>query len=244
MSALTRTERVLHWANAGAFFALLATGMALYLPSLAAHLANRPVIKALHLAAAVAWLLALGLVAALGDRQALLNTRREIERFDRDDALWLRRRRAPQGRFNAGQKVHVIVQAGFLVLFFVSGTLLLLGERNTSLRLPSTIVLHDALTYVGVLLVVGHIYLAMVDRATRPALRGMLRGTVDSDWALLHHPKWDASEPGRRTRRRPEPKDLALAAVLIAASVGGGAALVNSVVDGGSAPRGASLSPR
>ncbi|MDQ6807100.1 MAG: cytochrome b/b6 domain-containing protein [Actinomycetota bacterium] len=184
VARFTRTERALHWVNAGAFAALLATGLPLYLPSLAAQIANRPVVKALHLAAAVAWLLALGLVATLGDRQALLRTRREIERLDRDDALWLLRRRTPQGRLNAGQKLHAIVQAGFVVLFCISGTLLLVGERNTSLRLPSTIVLHDALTYLAVLLVVGHIYLATVARATRPALRGILLGTADGEGAV------------------------------------------------------------
>jgi len=43
-------------------------------------------------------------VVVLGDRRALARTRREIERFDPDDLLWLRRRPAPQGRFDSPEQ--------------------------------------------------------------------------------------------------------------------------------------------
>ena len=92
-----RTERTLHWVHATAFFAMLATGLVLYLPVLAQVVSNRPLMKAMHLVAATAWLTALLLVAVLGNRRALGRTRRELERFDADDLRWLRGAPCPRG---------------------------------------------------------------------------------------------------------------------------------------------------
>lgn len=184
------TERLLHWVHALAFFVLLGSGLVLYLPSLADWFGNRPLAKTIHLIAAVAWLVALAAIALAGNRRTLARDRREIERFDADDLAWLRGRPAPQGRFNAGQKAHAIIQAALAVLFTVSGVLLWLGERNTSFRLDGTIVLHDGAMFVAVALVIGHLFLALVWPTTRPALRGMVRGDVDAEWAAEHHEKW------------------------------------------------------
>ncbi len=194
------TERRLHTAHATAFGVLLFTGFALYLPFLAQIFNDRPLFKSIHLVAAVAWLTALALVALLGDRAALRRTRREIERFDADDVLFLRRRPSAAGRFNGGQKAHALVQAGLAVLFTVSGVLLWLGERNTAWRLEGTIALHDAATLLVAVLVAGHILMAM----SRPAsLEGIWRGTVPASYAAEHHPRWHpgavpaGARPGR-----------------------------------------------
>jgi formate dehydrogenase subunit gamma len=187
----SRTERVLHWVNAAGFFVLLASGLVLYLPSLASVVGRRPMVKDVHFWAGIGWVSALALVALLGDRRGLLRTAREIDRFDPEDVRWLRRRRpAPQGRFNAGQKVNAALTAAFLVLFLVSGLLLWLGERDTRFRFASTVVLHDGLLYASLVLLVGHLYLAVLHPATRHALRGMVTGTVREEWAREHHPRW------------------------------------------------------
>ena len=189
----SRTERTLHWVNALGFFMLLATGLILYLPSLSVLVGRRPLIKDLHAWSGVGWVCALALIALLGDRRGLLRTARDLDTFDADDVRWLRRRRpAPQGRFNAGQKVNASLNAAFTVLFLVSGLLLWLGERDTRFRFASTVVLHDGVMYVALALLAGHLYLALIHPATRHSLRGMTVGTVDEDWARAHHPKWAA----------------------------------------------------
>ena len=76
------------------------------------------------------------------------------------------------------------------VLFVVSGLLLWLGERDTRFRFASTVVLHDGLFFVTFVLLVGHLFLALIYPATRHALRGMVVGTVQEDWAARHHAKW------------------------------------------------------
>jgi formate dehydrogenase subunit gamma len=190
----TLTERLLHWVHASAFFVLLGSGLILYLPALAADVGQRPFVKEVHLYTAFSWAAAILLIALLGNRRALLRSAREIDSFDRDDARFLRGRGAPQGRFNAGQKVNAIITAAFAVLFFVSGMLLWVGEQNTAIRLGGTLYLHDALMYISVVIVLGHLYLALINRSTRHSLRGMVLGSVREDWALAHHRKWLAPE--------------------------------------------------
>ncbi len=187
----TLTERMLHWVHASAFLVLLGSGLVLYLPSLSTAVARRPLIKDIHFWTGISWAGAILLVAALGNRRAVAQTIREIDRFDRDDGRFLAgRTTSPQGRFNAGQKVNAILTAAFAVLFFASGLLLWYGERDTRFRLGGTVFLHDALMYLSVVIVAGHLYLSLIHPTTRHALRGMILGTVREDWARAHHAKW------------------------------------------------------
>ncbi|MBA3366742.1 MAG: cytochrome b/b6 domain-containing protein [Actinobacteria bacterium] len=197
----SRTERALHWLHAGAFFVLLFSGLVLYLPSLSVAVSNRPLVKAIHVYTAIAWLLALLLVVLVGDRPGLRRTLRELDLFDRDDRRWLAARAAPQGRFNAGQKLNAALTGAIAVLFSVSGFLLWYGERDTDFRWTSTILLHDALTAVSVLLVAGHLYLTLIHPSTRHSLRGMTLGSVREDWARQHHVKWVPPEEHPRPER-------------------------------------------
>jgi formate dehydrogenase subunit gamma len=179
----SRTERTLHWVNAAFFLYLLATGLILYLPQLATDVGRRPLVKDLHFWGGIGWIAALALVAIAGDRRGLLRTARELEVLEHD-------------RFNVGQKVNALLTAAFMLLFVASGLLLWLGERDTLFRFANTVTLHDALLYASLILLVGHLYLAVIHPATRHALRGMTRGTVSEEWARRHHPNWMVT-PGR-----------------------------------------------
>jgi formate dehydrogenase subunit gamma len=182
-------ERLLHWVNALGFFFLLVTGLILYLPSLSMLVSRRQTIQGIHFWGGVGWLATLAAVILLGGRR-LLATARELETFDGDDLRWLRGRGAPQGRFNAGQKINAALTAAFTILFGVSGLLLWFGEQDTRYRFASTVILHDGLMYVSLALLVGHLYLALIHPATRHSLRGMAIGNVSAEWAARHHAKW------------------------------------------------------
>jgi formate dehydrogenase subunit gamma len=187
----SRTERTLHWANAVFFFFLLATGLILYLPSLSIAVGRRMLMQDLHFWSGIAWVSVLAAIVVLGDRKGIVETAREVDRFDRDDLRWLAGKvPAPQGRLNAGQKVNAALTAAFTLLFLVSGLLLWFGERNTSWRFASTVVLHDGLMYVSLALLLGHLYLAVINPSTRHALRGITTGSVSEEWAATHHSKW------------------------------------------------------
>jgi len=175
----SRTERTLHWVNATGFLFLLATGLILYLPRLSVLVGRRPLIKDLHFWGGIGWVSVIAIVILLGDRRGLLRTAREFEQLR-------------PSRFNVGQKVNAILNAAFVVLFLASGLLLWLGERDTTFRFASTVLLHDWLLYIATGLLLGHLYLALIHPATRHSLRGMTRGTVREDWAKHHYPNWRA----------------------------------------------------
>ncbi|MTD44797.1 hypothetical protein GKE82_10970 [Conexibacter sp. W3-3-2] len=209
------TERLLHWTHTAGFLAMLGTGLLLYVPAFSDVLGGRPTAKAAHLGASIAWLVAMALVVLLGDRRGLHVTLQEIDRFDQDDRDWLRRRGTPPARFNAGQKLHTVVQAGFAALFVASGTLLWLSERVNGLRLQGTIVVHDAAMFGAVALLLGHLWLALVWPPTRHAMRGIVRGTVRASWAARHHPRWRAASAESPRTRWTVPRSAWLASVLI-----------------------------
>jgi formate dehydrogenase subunit gamma len=192
----TRTERTLHWVHASAFLALLATGLVLYVPSLSIWISRRNLVKNVHLWVAVAWAIAIVAILVVGDHRRLAADWREVEAIDGDDRRWLRGRRAPQGRFNAGQKVNVLLTVAFALLFVLSGFFLWLGERDHRFLFDGTGAVHDVLTYVSVALLVGHLYLALIHPSTRHALRGMTTVEVDEAWARKHHAKWVEADRG------------------------------------------------
>lgn len=199
----TVSERAVHWIHATVFFSLLATGAILYFPALSVAVGRRQAVKDVHLWSALAWLVAVLVVVIVGDRASLRRTLREVDRFDRDDRRWLAGRRAPQGRFNAGQKVNLILTGALSLLFVFSGLLLWLGERDTRFRLDGSIALHDGLTLISLALLAGHLYLAVLHPSTRHALRGITRGDVREDWAEAHHPKWVEAERASGRDRPP-----------------------------------------
>ena len=198
----TATERLAHWLLAGTFFVMLGSGLALYLPSLS-NIVARPTAKAWHLWSAA--VLGIGIVAlvAFGNRRALGRTALDLERLDRDDAEWIAGAPSrfvtgepapPQGRFNAGQKLNAAITLGLMIVMAVTGLLLWYGEQDTAFRYAGTVYVHDWGAWLLIVLVAGHMYLAVLHPATRHALRGMTVGDVDREWAAAHHAKWVSAE--------------------------------------------------
>ncbi|MDO9354678.1 MAG: cytochrome b/b6 domain-containing protein [Solirubrobacteraceae bacterium] len=217
------TERVLHATNGVAFLLLLLTGLALFLPFVAQLFGNRPVVKAVHLAVAALWLTAILLTAILGDRRVLRRTRVQFESLSAEDLRWLRSsaaRARPQGKFNGGQKFHAVLQGALTFLFFLSGTFMYLGERNTDFRFPGTIALHDFAMVFATIFVIGHIYIAFSPKAV-DSLSGMVDGTVPASYAAEHHPRWNPDDDPITPTPKPGPLRTVLAAVVLVAGIVG-----------------------
>ena len=180
----------MHWVHAAAFFVLLASGLCLYLPSLAELVGRRGLLKSIHIYTAVAWAIALMAIVVLGDRRSLRRDVRDVEFWDADDRSWFRGRSTPSGRLNAGQKLNTIFTVALSLLFVFTGFFLWYGERDTSFREPNALLVHDWLTYASVILLIGHLYLSLIYPKTRHSLNGITRGWVREDWARRHHAKW------------------------------------------------------
>jgi formate dehydrogenase subunit gamma len=189
-------EQSLHWLLAVSFLVMLATGLILYLPSLAEVAAQRQLWKSIHLGAALGFWVGVLLIWS-SDPVELRSAKHEIDRFDSDDRAWLawsvtrRGAEPPQGRFNAGQKLNTAIVAGLMVVFTFTGVLIYLQEASARFRGTSAILIHDVAMYIAIPLVIGHLYLALLNPSTRHSLRGMTLGSVRRDWARRHHSKWE-----------------------------------------------------
>jgi formate dehydrogenase subunit gamma len=181
----TAAQRVLHLILAVTFFGMLWTGLCLWSPALA-EVMNRPLAKQWHL-----WFsIALG-VAFVG---ILILRPRDVAAFVKGGPRRIvNHEGAPeQGWLNAGQKLNTAITIGLLIVLAFTGVLLWLGEQNTAFRFGGTVDVHDIATILIIVLVLAHLYLALVNRTTRASMSGMIDGTVDREWARANHGRWVA----------------------------------------------------
>ena len=181
----------MHWLTTLAFFCLLISGLIV-----GRRGTFHDVMYAWHLASAGVLIAGVGVIVAVGNRRALGGTARELGRLDADDNAWLAALPArllrgapepPSGRFNAGQKLNYLLICVLLAVLLISGVDTILAGTHHNLIFAG----HKLATIGICVLVAGHMYMALVNPATRHALRGMLTGEVDRQWAREQHPRWE-----------------------------------------------------
>ncbi len=186
----TVSERAVHWLLALAFFSLLVSGLVV-----GRRGTFHDVMYAWHLVSAGVLVGGVMLIVVAGNRRALRRTARELGSLDVEDREWLgaipaRLRsgspKPPAARFNAGQKVNFTLVCILLAALYITGVDTILAGTHHNLVFGG----HKLATIALCVLVAGHLYMALVNRATRPALRGMLTGDVDREWARKHYPRW------------------------------------------------------
>jgi formate dehydrogenase subunit gamma len=187
----TVSERAAHWLTALAFFSLLVSGLVV-----GRRGTFHEVMYAWHLASAGVLLGGVALIVVAGNRRAVGVTARELSSLSVEDREWLRAipervlagaPEPPAARFNAGQKVNFVLVCILLAALYVSGVDTIVAGTHHNLIFGA----HKLATIALGVLVAGHLYMALVNRATRPALRGMLTGEVDREWARKHYPGWE-----------------------------------------------------
>jgi formate dehydrogenase subunit gamma len=187
----TASERGVHWLTAVAFFSLLFTGLVV-----GKRGTFHNVMYAWHLASAGILVAGMALIAFSGNRRALARTARQLRTLDAEDRRWLASASSrmlagtaepPAGRFNAGQKVNFLLVCILLAALYITGGDTILAGTHHNLIFGA----HKLATIGVSVLVAGHLYMALVNRGTRPALRGMLTGEVDREWARQHYPRWE-----------------------------------------------------
>ena len=193
-----RVERGVHWVNAGLFLVLIVTGAALYFTPLIALVGRRKLIEQVHLYVGLALPLPLLLGIAGSWGRGLRRDVSRINGWTEADLQWLRglvdtasgRRQAARprlGTFNAGQKLNAAFVAGGGLVMLGTGALLhWYVPFPLSWRAGATFV-HNWLAVTFVVVIVGHITIAITDRE---ALRAMLGGRVSRAWAARHAPAW------------------------------------------------------
>jgi formate dehydrogenase subunit gamma len=195
-----KTTRWFHWTFVLPFLGLAGTGASLALrETLGLGEEGTRTLVRVHETIAAVWLLAPPLVLLSGQTRSALADLTLPFRLTRDDLRWLalqplavlgRAELPPAGKLNGGQKMNGLLAAALALGLAATGIWLW--------RRPGALVpwfAHLLLFLAWLPAFAGHFYLAVLNPGTRHALRAMLQGDVDLDWARHHHPLWAESAP-------------------------------------------------
>jgi len=189
------TQRLVHWTGVITFLLLLFSGIVLLVPPLA-FLAAGGVSRLIHRIAIVPFMLLPIAYVVLNPKAAkalivesFTYTREDLEWFKHMPAYFFGRTKGlpPQGRINAGQKLHHAMTFLMFATVAASGFVLLFGKGQLGPEpLALTAMIHD-LSMLGLtVMMIGHLYFALV----YDALSAMLTGFVTEEYAKMEHPKW------------------------------------------------------
>ena len=189
----------MHRSTAVLVAVLFVTGLTLYYEPLTVLVSRRALVAGIHIVTGL--LLPLPMLFGLLMSGELRSDVTALGRMTHIDRMWLRRsdRRGAGlrvGKFNGGQKLAAATMAGAGLVLIGTGVLLLAPLR---LNLPDGVregatVTHDLFTFGLLLLLGGHVWMAMRHPEARAAMR---TGAVARAYAEREHPGW-ASEIGTR----------------------------------------------
>jgi formate dehydrogenase subunit gamma len=201
-----RTERIVHWMTASLFVTLMLTGAALYAGPVSTLVGRRDLVRTIHVVAGLA--LPVPLLVGYAGRWggALRRDLRRLDRWIRDDGVWLRRRTRDQarlGKFNPGQKLNATFLGAAILLMLGTGAIMKWFDAfPLSWRTGATFV-HDWVALGVWLAVSGHVLFAFRDP---DALGSMLRGRISARWARTRRPRWYEEETGMPAERLKTPR--------------------------------------
>jgi len=194
-----RSERSLHWAIAIPFLVCLVSGVAasLFFNRLHSGIVTHALLLWVHRGSGILLLLLPSWVAWRHRRDLslyLYNVKRAWS-WTSDDLKWLaliglaslsKKIALPeQHKFNAGEKIN------FMTLMLTYPVLVVTG---LALLMPGTqflsFIVHIGVAVLAAPLIVGHLFMAVVNPDTRIGLSGMFSGKVDREWAKHHYAKW------------------------------------------------------
>ncbi len=123
----------------------------------------------------------------------LWSTLLESFKWHMDDLVWLARMpvnilnpkvRLPlSGRFNSGQKLHILVVFCELATFSISGLVIIFLPGVIGAWTVHAVCFIPAMLFLGI-----HMFLSLLNPATRKALGGMVTGYVTQAYIQEHHP--------------------------------------------------------
>ncbi len=193
-----KSERMLHWSIAVPFMVCFATGMILmFFYNLHSPGISRQALSWLHRIAGAALISfpLLTMVRHWKEYGVHLENIRHALRWATDDLKWLilmlpasinRKIVLPdQGKFNAAEKLNFLMVLCTYPLFIATGFLIWMPERVVLFW-----IVHVGMALIAAPLMLGHIYMALINPDTRVGLSGMLSGYVDRHWARHHYRNW------------------------------------------------------
>lgn len=213
------SERFVHWALAIPFVVLYVSAavmLAFWAEPQPRYV--RTAAALVHKAAGIALIVFPPLVLLRGWREwrTHLSNIREVWTWTRNDVRWLllsplaavnsRIELPEQGRFNAAEKLNFMMVCTTYPLYIATGLMIWMPGAAF---VPW--IVHVAMAALGLVLVLGHIFMASINPSTRVGLEGMITGWVDREWAKHHYRRWYRQHFERgAAARAPAPPRVAL----------------------------------
>ncbi len=193
-----KSERLMHWALAVPFLVCFFTAMILvfvYNPDPMRPYRN--IFSMIHKISGIC-LIVLPLLALLRSRDDIriyLYNIKQAWYWTLDDIKWLmlmgvaainKKIKLPeQGKFNAAEKLNFMTLMATYPLYILTGLIIWL---TTGAAIPW--LAHILMAAFATPLIMGHMYMAIINPDTRKGLPGMISGIVDRQWAKHHYALW------------------------------------------------------
>ena len=182
-----KTEILLHWSHGIPFIILLLTGIFLVIQGWQGAERSSSV-NFYHKVFGIVLIFLPFVVILSGNFGLIIKNLKKILSFNENDKSWLAAQMSkeeplPQGKFNPGQKLNTIAVMGYSSLLQLTGIWLWLSPHS---MLPRW--LHTLLAFIGAFLLMGHLYMAMLNPSTRKAFKAVFTGLVDKEYIKHHHP--------------------------------------------------------
>ena len=192
------SERTLHWAIALPFLVCWMTAAILVFAYNPMPLRPyRDVLSWAHRISAVGFIVLppLAVIRSRKDIATHFNNIRQAWAWTFSDIRWLTRMVAAmvskrvqlpeQGKFNAGEKLNFMLVMTTYPLYIATGLLMWFTHANWFAW-----IFHALMAVIATPFVLGHMFMAMINRDTRVSMQGMISGYVDRTWAKHHHARW------------------------------------------------------
>jgi formate dehydrogenase subunit gamma len=92
--------------------------------------------------------------------------------------------------FNAGEKINSIIQIFTAILIIGSGIPMWFPEFFPRALVQWGYLLHNVGFGLAIAVVVGHVYLSVIHKNSKPGYTGVITGEVPAWWAQEHYPDW------------------------------------------------------
>ncbi len=185
-------SRLMHWLVGTSFILCCLTGMPIWTPIfgwMAPLFGGLQVCRWLHPFMGVLFSVGLLWMAATWWGQMVMSAR-DREWFSPARFVQYLRFKSTDpetGKYNGGQKILFWTALLGGLALFLSGVVLWFPAALPQALREISWILHDVAFIAFLLLIIGHIYLAIVEPGT---FESQLDGTVSKPWARLHHPRW------------------------------------------------------
>lgn len=181
-----KPEILLHWMHAIPFLILLGTGFYLAWEGFEGEERDK-MVSSIHEYVGVLLIALPPLVFIFSRSRFLLRDIKEIFSFGKDDLQWminqpLRKHGPPMGKFNTGQKFNSIAVLGYSFILQGTGIWLWMTPQGLLPRWS-----HTLMAFVACFLLMGHIFMAVVNPSTRTGFMGIINGWVPRKYMEEHH---------------------------------------------------------